>query len=274
MRWRTITTALTLSLASAPAAAHDPAEAKYLGNEGLLVSRGETKILFDAFYAESFSGQYSLVPDALESAMMKGETPFDGVDAIFVTHIHPDHFNSRKIIAYMRAHPNVRLYAGLDVVGAIRAADASSDPLMQRVISVHVAPGQGPARFAVDSLEIEAFAVPHNGNGPIPHFAYRVTLEAATTVMHLGDAADDDRHYAPYQPELDRRRTDVAFAPYWMLITESGKRVLQQRIRPAKTIGIHVEDEERKDPAAARRQAGADLFIEPGETRPIEMKPR
>ena len=36
--------------APAPALAHAPnARATYLGNEGVLVSRGDTKILFDAF---------------------------------------------------------------------------------------------------------------------------------------------------------------------------------------------------------------------------------
>mgnify|MGYP003576059002 CR=1 FL=1 len=260
-------------LASPSARAHDPGEATYLGNEGILVAQGATKILIDAFYAESFDGQYVLVPTTLETAMMKGEAPFDGIDAILFTHIHPDHFNSRKTIPYMRAHPKVRLYGGMDVVGAIRAADASSDPLMKRVVPVHTPPGGKPVQFAIDGLEIEAFAIPHNGDGPIPHFAYRVTLDAKSTIMHLGDADDEDRHYAPYQQDFDKKGTEAAFVPYWMLMTESGKRVLEQRIRPAKTIGIHVDAEERKDPAAARKQVGGDLFIEPGETRPISDQP-
>lgn len=264
---------LMLLASARPALAHDPGEAKYLGNEGILVTQGETKILIDAFYAESFDGQYVLVPTALETAMMKGEAPFDGIDAILFTHIHPDHFNSRKTIAYMRAHPDVRLYGGMDVVGAIRAADASSDPLMKRVVPVHTPPGGKTVRFAIDGLEIEAFAIPHNGNGPIPHFAYRVTLDAKSTVMHLGDADDEDRHYAPYQQDFDKKRTDTAFVPYWLMMNDAGKHVLEQRIKAVKTIGIHVDAAERKDPEAARKQVGGDLFVEPGETRPIKERP-
>ena len=258
---------------AAPASAHDPADATFLGNEGILVARGDTKILFDAFYAESFDGQYTLVPDALEARMMKGEAPFDGVDAILISHIHPDHFNSRKTIAYLRAHPNVRLYAGIDVVGAIRAADASSDPLMQRVTQVHAAPGSPPARFDVDGLAIEAFPIPHSGDGPTPNYAFRVTIDGATTVMHLGDADDEDRHYSPYQKDFDAKRTDVAFPPHWIMLSESGRHVLQQRIRPAQVIGIHVDAEKRKDPERSRSESGADLFIEPGETRVIAAPP-
>ena len=273
MRWKALFAGFA-ALVGTASSAHDPADAHYLGNEGILVARGDAKILFDAFYAESFEGKYTLVPDPLEAKMMKGEAPFDGVDAIFISHIHPDHFNSRKTIAYMRAHPNVRLYAGIDVVGAIRAADASSDPLMQRVTAVHAAPGSPPAKYDVGGLAIEAFPIPHNGNGPIPNYAFRVTIDGATTVMHLGDADDEDRHYAPYQADFDAKRTHVAFPPYWMLMSESGKRVLQQRIRPLKSVGIHVDAEERKHPDQTRKEVGADLFIEPGETRTIPDSPR
>jgi hypothetical protein len=92
--------------------------------------------------------------------------------------------------------------------------------------------------------------------------------------MHLGDADDEDRHYAPYQSDFDAKRTDIAFPPVWMLVSESGKRVLQQRIRPVQTVGIHVEAKQRANPDQTRKEVGADLFIEPGETRPIPDAPR
>ncbi len=268
--------AVAVAVAVLPGAAqtHDGASARYLGNEGILVARGDTKVLFDAFYAESFGGEYSLVRESDETAMMKGQPPFDGIDAIFISHIHPDHFNSRKTIAFMRANPGVRLYAGIDVVGAIRAADASSDPLMKRVVPVHVVPGAPPQRLSIDGLEIEAFPIPHNGGGPTPNYAFRVALDGQTRVFHLGDADPADRHYAPYQGEFDARPTDVAFPPYWMLLDSSGKQVLEQRIRPRNVIGIHAGSEVRADPDGARRETGSDLFIEPGEERPIPERER
>ena len=258
-----------------PAAAHDPAQARYLGNEGVLVAQGETKILFDAFYAESFGGQYTLVPSAIEQALLTGAAPFDGVDAIFVSHIHPDHFNSRKVIAFLRAHPAVRLYAGLDVLGAIYAADvAVDDPLAKRLVAINVARGQPAKQFTVDGLEIEAFSIPHNGNGPIPHYAFRVTLDKGATVMHLGDSDDDESHYVPYQAAFDAKTTDAAFVPTWILTSDSGKRVLKQIIRPTQTIAIHADDKNRASAPAFREELGADAFLEPGETRAVRGKPR
>jgi L-ascorbate metabolism protein UlaG (beta-lactamase superfamily) len=264
---------LGLIAGAEPAAAHDAAQARYLGNEGVMVSNGPTKILFDAFYAESFGGTYTLLPDPMEAALMAGAAPFDGLDAVFISHIHPDHFNSRKTIAFLRAHPNVRLYAGLDVIGAIYAADvAVDDPIRKQMVAVHVARGEKPGRFSIEGLEVEAFSIPHNGNGPIPHYAFRVALGESAAVIHLGDADAAEGHYAPYQADFDSKSTDVAFAPVWLLTSESGRRVLEQRIRAAATIGIHVESKHRQDPARARREVGADLFIEPGETRDIPKR--
>ena len=262
--------AILLVSTALPAIAHGPAEARYLGNEGVMVTSGETKVLFDPFYAESFDGQYTLVPGATEQAMLAGQAPFDGIDALFISHIHPDHFNSRKTIAYLRAHPNVRLYAGLDVIGAIYAADVSvDDPIARRLVVVNVARGHPAKAFAVEGLDIEAFSIPHAGNGPIPHYAFRVTLNKGTTVMHLGDSDDAESHYLPYRDALAAKRIDAAFVPTWLLASDSGKKVLTQIIRPVQAIAMHVEDKYRASAAKLREELGADAFVEPGETRAI-----
>ena len=64
----------------------------YLANEGVMVSRGDTRILFDPLFNESF-GQYQLVPDTMRAAILAGEAPFDGIDAVFISHYHDDHFS-------------------------------------------------------------------------------------------------------------------------------------------------------------------------------------
>ena len=171
----------------------------------------------------------------------------------------------------MRANPNVRLYAGLDVISAIYATDVGiDDPIMKRVTRVHADPGAPAAKFNVGGLAVEAFPIPHNGRSPLPHFAYRVTLDGATTVMHLGDAGPVDEHYEPYQADFDAKKTHVAFAPVWLLTEASGKRVLEQRIRPVKVIGVHAEAKDEARAEDAKREAGADVFTRPGETRVIE----
>ena len=44
-----------------------PQEAFYMANEAVMVTDGETKVLFDPLYPETY-GQYLLVPDAMREA--------------------------------------------------------------------------------------------------------------------------------------------------------------------------------------------------------------
>lgn len=265
MRWFWIVCVLVLSTHVASPVRAQTTDALYLGNEGVLITRGETKILFDAVFTESFRDLYALVPPETVDAMMAGRPPFDGVDAIFVSHIHPDHFSSVRMIEYLRANPQVRLYAGLDVIGAIIAAGVPvHDPLIQRMQLIYVPPGEPPARYSLEGLEIEAYPIPHLRRGPMPHLAFRVTLGGAVTVMHLGDADPADAVYEPYQALFDASTTHALFVPSWLLNDPEKRAVLERRIQPRAIIGVHVPpDPTRRDGATG------DLFVTPGENRRV-----
>lgn len=235
---------------------------EYLGNEGLFVSYGDSRILFDPFFEEDFDGNYTLVPDAKVAELMAGRPPYDGIDAIFVSHIHPDHFSSGRIIEYLRAHPTTHLFSTREVYDAIRAAGVrSTDPLMRRLHSIYVPRGAPPHRSEHAGLRLEAYPIAH-GRRPIEHLAFRVTMDEGVTVMHLGDAGGDDEFYAPYQSEFDRTSLHALFAPEWLLLEPAQREGLSRRFRARRTIGIHAYS---ATPAGADR-GGHRLFSMPGES--------
>ena len=58
-------------------------QAFYMANEAVMVTDGDTKVLFDPLYPESY-GQYLLVPEAMRAALFAGDdasivTDFTGV---------------------------------------------------------------------------------------------------------------------------------------------------------------------------------------------------
>ena len=55
-------------------------EAMYLANAGLMITEGDTKVLFDPLFRNGF-GQYQLLPVEMEEALFAGDAPVDGVDA-------------------------------------------------------------------------------------------------------------------------------------------------------------------------------------------------
>lgn len=254
------------------AGSHDEASARYIGNAGVLVSDGETKVLFDAFYANSY-GQYLLVDDQTSSDLISGSPPFDGVDAVFVSHVHGDHFTAEPTLKYLRAQPEVLLFGSGQVIETLTATLAESDPIHQRLRVVANAPADGPFAAHVGSIAVEAVGIPHSGgerHASIANLSFRVTLDGETTAVHFGDAAVEESAFARHREHWDQRQHDIAFPPYWFWLDPAGPKILSEYIKADQTVGVHVPERAAGQGDAWREQAGGDLFTDPGEIREIE----
>ena len=189
------------------------ATAQYLANAAVLVTNGGTKVVFDPLFRNDF-GSYERVPDAMERALFAGEPPFDGLDAVFVSHYHEDHFSAIDVLRLLEARPDVRLYAPAQAVAGMREiASARLDAVIGRVSAIALQYQDAPVSLAHGPLLVEAVRVPHSGwparQQQVENIAFRVTLDTETTVVHLGDADASDAHFARDSAHWSRRRTDV-----------------------------------------------------------------
>ena len=74
----------SLALISRAFAADEAPRAHYLANEGVLITNGEVKVLFDPLFDNSY-GLYQLLPTDMQEALFAGTPPYDGIDAIFIS---------------------------------------------------------------------------------------------------------------------------------------------------------------------------------------------
>ena len=240
----------------------------------MLVTNGGTKVVFDPLFRNDF-GSYERVPASMERALFAGEPPFDGLDAVFISHYHEDHFSAIDVLRLLEARPDLRLYAPAQAVAGIREiASARLDAVMARVNAIALQDRDAPMSLQHGTLLVEAVRVPHSGwparQQQVENIAFRVTLDAETTVVHLGDADASDAHFAHDASYWSQRRTDVAFPPYWFFLSEGGRQVLERRIAPTRSIGVHVPADVPSRPAErAPELRGHELFTEPGEWRTI-----
>ncbi len=259
------------------AISHDmESEATYTGNAGVLVEHGDIKILFDSFYSNSYN-TYVLVNDSTMNDMLTATPPYDDVDAVFVSHVHGDHFSAAPMLAYLRAQPEVVLYASIQVHEALKAAASESDPVLDRVRTVSLSPGDSPLRFSHADLSIDVVAIPHSGGArmaDIMNLAFRVNLGDSVVVMHMGDATVDRRSYEPLRTHFATPQIDTAFPPYWFVGDDDGEYILDEIIRPEQVIGVHVPSQAIGQGDRWRQRAGDDLFTDPGETRRLDKRPK
>ncbi|MCH8980798.1 MBL fold metallo-hydrolase, partial [candidate division KSB1 bacterium] len=56
-----------------------------------------------------------------------GQAPYDGVDAVFISHSHGDHFSASDMMRLLRERQDIRLYAPLQAVAAMRGTATPED---------------------------------------------------------------------------------------------------------------------------------------------------
>ncbi|MGH9334890.1 MAG: MBL fold metallo-hydrolase, partial [Vicinamibacteria bacterium] len=213
------------------------AKAHYLANEGVLIVSDETRIAFDPLFRNDF-GTYRLLPKELERALFAGEPPFTGLDAVFISHYHEDHFSPGDVLRLLTEREDVRLYAPAQAVSQMRslaAADDGTTDLFSRVTEIRLEYKDPPVVIEAGDLIVEAVRIPHSGwpdqRQDVENIAYRVTLDESTTVVHLGDADAREVHFAHDASYWERRPLDMAFPPFWYLQSEEGRRVLEERLQ-------------------------------------------
>jgi L-ascorbate metabolism protein UlaG (beta-lactamase superfamily) len=262
-----------LALFTNPAFSEDSV-AHYMANEGLMIVHGDTKVMFDPLYSQSYNN-YTLLPEDMKAALFAGEAPYDGLDAIFISHQHGDHFTAEDVLSFMLAREEVELYAPGQAVIALRAiAGPDQQDIFTRVHGVDLDYKDAPVTMEVDNLTIEAVRIPHSGwptgRLDISNLAWRVTLDSATTVLHLGDADANPVHFALDPDFWSANRPNIAFPPYWFYASDEGRSILNDRIGADAAIGIHVPAAMPVNPSERPPELrDVVLFMQPGETRPI-----
>ena len=267
---------LIFSLSPLALATEDSApRAVYIANMGAMIERGETKIVFDPLFHYEHDN-YDRVPAEVEAALLAGVEPWDGIDAVFISHHHGDHFDPARILELLRTQQTIELFGPEQAAAAIRDLVADpADPLLQRVHGLSLENGMAATDIVFGPLLVEAVRIRHAGwpsrHANIENIVFRVTLDNETTVMHFGDADVDDAHFAMSPEHWTERHSYLAMPPYWFFLSSEGRQILQDRIGADKVIGMHVPTDTPDDPASRPSNLrDADLFTQPGETRPLK----
>ncbi len=223
------------------------ATATYLANEGVLISVGEHKILFDPFFHNDY-GTYQLVPEEIFNAVMNNTEPYNDIEAIFVSHAHGDHFAAEDVLAYMLKYKNVKLVAPDQAIDKLKVLAGFAD-IKLRIISIELEYGDAPISFEVGKIKVDSVRIPHAGwpgRSEVSNLVYRVTLpysQETLSFMHMGDADPNDKHFRPLSAFWEAQETNVAFPPYWFFLSNTGKYILDYRINTKHSIGVHVPKE-------------------------------
>lgn len=261
--------ALIAGTAFSSAQAHEIGAARHIANEGILVSAGDTKIMFDPLALSGF-GTYPEITAEDKSAIFAGEGDFDGIDIVFISHAHSDHFSAVDMIDYMTVQPNVRLVAPKQAIDLMQKEAIWQDDLAARIDGVDLDYGHDAVQKTWGEVNADIVRIPHAGwpdprRASIQNMLYRVSLPTGATIIHMGDADPKAEHFTPYNDLWDAKDTHTAFPPYWFLTREGGQDILTNILHAKDAVGIHVPIKVPDD----LKNSGASYLTVPGEVKPI-----
>lgn len=233
-------------------------------------ANGTAKFLFDPLYDNHF-GSLAEMDAALIDAIISGQSPYDGVDAVFVSHAHGDHFSAEYLNRMMAAQSDILVIAPEPAVEAMQGHKLWQASFAERITPVALKNGDAPLTFEIAGANVEALRTPHAGwpdrHSAVHNITYRVSGSDGARIMHLGDADPAEEHFAPHSEFFQAKRTGLAMVPFWFLNANVPANRIDQTLNTQSAVGIHV-------PAKTPQwliDSGKTYFSEPGKMLEIPV---
>ncbi len=235
-----------------PASAQAGSQATSILNAGVMTAHEtaddeRAKFLFDPLYDDHFGSLAQLKPDLIDQ-IISGAAPYDGVDAVFVSHAHGDHFSVSQLTAMLAAQEQLTLVIPEQGLEQMREGPDWRAEFETRVRGISLENGEASEPFVVAGASVDAFRSPHSGwpdrHASVHNITYRVSIidnvGTASRVMHLGDADPDPVHYEALQTLLQAQRTGLAIVPFWFTGREDVSQIIDRTLNAEAMVAVHV----------------------------------
>ena len=189
-----------------------------VSNAGLWVEAEGRRFLLDGLHGQP-PPPYCGMDPGWEAALFQRLPP---ADVVAFTHSHPDHFCPQVAARYLVAHPQSTVYAGPDVLAALRAQGITNP--------CYGWDGPGPGGL---------MAIPTRHMGAqyrdVPHSS--LYLPGPEPLLFTGDASPAPINFFPAGKGM---QTHVLAAAFAFFMGPPLQRVVRQRIRPKRAYVLHL----------------------------------
>lgn len=220
-------------IAVTPAIASADVTIRFIANEGVYITDGETGVLIDALTWNSYDGTYALPSDEARAAMIAGDAPYDDVVALLFTHIHGDHSDPAGAAEVLNAQRDATLAASPQITEAVINGDiALVTGAPERIFPAELSAAEpGPWPHPLFDF-IEGGWLFHREG--IDNITWHVELDGIS-ILHLGDTQPQVADFSVWE----NTEFDVILYPYWFAQMAEGVAFLDSRPE-ARAIAFHL----------------------------------
>lgn len=217
--------------------ANPPLRIMYVGNEGVLISTGGKSVLIDGLHRE-YGPDYLFPPPELLSTMEAALPPFDTVRVVLVSHVHLDHFHAESVGRHLKSNPRAVLISSAQTMLEIAKGYSGHEEIRDRTREI-TPPVNERIAYEHDDIRITLLGMTHGGERHwwVTNLGHIVEI-GGRKLFHFGDADTAAENFAAFN--LPAEKIDVAFIPYWFLLSENGRDVVRNRIGARVNIAVHL----------------------------------
>ncbi len=215
----------------------------HLANEGLLIRSGGQALLIDGLFRPY--RVYAHLPPDQSRALEAAQSPFEGADLILVSHIHGDHFHPQSVSNYLSSQDGAILASSEQATAAVRSVLRRDEALRKRLIDITPAVGKKEKR-KFGKIEVTFLGLRHGAerHSWVQNLGHLIRM-GGKTLLHVGDAELSSANFRPFK--LSKEKIDVAFLPYWYLLSEEDRQLVGEQIAPRRIAAMHVLPSEAEE---------------------------
>lgn len=214
---------------------------RYIANEGVLIRAGERQILIDGLHRE-YKPAYAFPPTELQNLLENAQKPYDKIDLLLASHIHLDHFHAESIGLYLKNNPQALFASSEQAIGEIAKSFADYEKIKAQIKPVAYE-WKKAFEYNQDGIKVRFLGLRHANAqfAGIQNFGHLIEF-GGKRLLHIGDADMTAENFSAFN--LATENIDVAFIPYWFLLSENGRKLVKEQFNPKQIIAVHISPDE------------------------------
>ena len=224
---------------------------RYIANEGVLIASGDKQILIDGLHRE-YKPAYLFPPPEMQVVLENARTPYDKINFLLVSHVHLDHFHPQSVGLYLKSNPRSVFASSGQAVDEVAKNFAGYEKVRPQIRPI-AHEWKKSSEIDQEGVKIKFLGLRHSGERfkDIQNLGHLITI-GGKKLLHIGDADMTAENFSAFN--LAQEKIDVAFIPYWFLISEQGRTLVREQFNPKHIIAVHIPPAEAEDIIAQLRK--------------------
>jgi L-ascorbate metabolism protein UlaG (beta-lactamase superfamily) len=230
----------------------------YIANEGVLISSGQKQVLIDGLHRE-YKPDYAFPPPTLLSTLEGARAPYDKIDLVLVSHLHGDHFHGESVGLHLKNNPKATLVSSAQIVDGVKKQFAGFQEIESRVKQV-TPEWKTQSEFKTDGISVNILGLRHGSANFswIQNLGHVIEI-GGKKLLHIGDADMTVENFSSFR--LHEKGIDIAFIPYWYLLSENGRQLVKEQFAAKHIIAVHVSPKDAKEVTEQIKKTNPDATV-------------